>query len=195
MGKQVIPSYMIGIGTLLSVGLVFIVTARFQGAKNRYVEARDIANKMTSLASGEEHLKYSDSMSKIYGIVNQFENKNAFLKWFKQGIRAKEREPNWIETNKNRTVCLEYKTQVKLVKDMSKAFLSQVTQGVIQEDNVKGKGNSVSRFYHRYILGDYGAYYNVARVTHTLESKLSEKSGYELLTQMSKLFDPPRECK
>ena len=44
MEKQVYPSYMIGIGTLLSVGVVFVVTARFQGAKNRYIEARDIAN-------------------------------------------------------------------------------------------------------------------------------------------------------
>ena len=149
---------------------------------------------MTSLASGEEHLKYSDSMSKIYGVVNHFENTAAFLKWFQQGIKAKQRDSEWIATNKNRTVCLEYKTQVKLVKDMSNSFLSQVNQDLIDVNNEKGKSFSVSRFIHKWILDDYGAYYNVAKVTHTLKSKLSEKSSYELLNQMSKFFDQPNKA-
>ena len=134
-------------------------------------------NKISSLAAGSEHLQYSRAMSRIYEHQNGFSDPASFYSWFASEIKSGKRTPKWNSLNDDRTVCLEYMSQVEFAKLNAAAVVAK--QSVWPIENIKKV----------FKISDERKMLQTAM--SIFEKKLSPKKGYQIIHTLSELFDKP----
>ena len=186
MSRQIVYTSMYGqanaywlqgfVGVLGSAALLYL-GYQSRAITNQYFKVRDPMDKIRSLAAGPKHLQYSRAMTRIHEHRNGFPDPASFYSWFASEINSGKRTPKWKILNDDRTVCLDYLSQVEFAKLNATAF------------PVERSVWAIEYFKKAFNIPDERKLLQTAM--GIFEKKLAPKKGHKIIHTLSELFDQP----